>query len=175
MYAGQPERESLIISGIPKNIEEIKTRGVVFRHYVGKAMPIILQTKQLKTGITPYVVLKLGFGKEVYEDLVGIFLTTPQTPPQEVGLPASADDYIDLEVYSGTPVVKIEKAIFLIPGRADAPEWLKTLYLEYKKTGKANPHYKDTFDKFDRRGGVDPTFMKIKIKSYRFQGKTVVL
>lgn len=172
LYAGNPEKSSLIISGIPKNVIEINPRNVVFRHYIGSNMPIILETSQLKTGITPYVIINPGFSREVYDDLVGIFLTTPNTPPERVGLKANSNaDYIDFTLYEGTPVVQIEKEILLIPGRPDAPAWLKTLYAEYKKTGKASTHYIDTFKKFDERGGVTPTFMKVKIQSYRMNGK----
>lgn len=172
LYPNNPEKSSLIITGIPKHVVEVNPKNVVYRHYVGKAMPIILETKQLKTGITPYVILNPGFSREVYDDLVGIFLTTPNTPPEKVGLPANPNaDYIDFTLYDGTPVVQIEKEILLIPGRPDAPEWLKELYAEYKKTGRASTHYIDTFKKFDERGGVVPTFMKVKIQSYRLNGK----
>ncbi len=177
MYAGQAERSSLIIEGIPQYVKTINPRGVVFRHYVtGDAMPIILQTQQLKTGITPYVILSPGFSKEVYQDLVGIFLTTPNTPPEKVGLRADPNmNYIDFTLYEGTPVVQIEKAILLIPGRPDLPQWIKNLYFEYKKTGRADAKYIDDFRRYDETGAGNPTFMKVKIKSYRMNGKVVNL
>lgn len=172
IFEGQLERADYIITGIPKHVVEIDPRKIVFRHYVGKALPIILSTSQLKTGITPYVIMNPGFSREVYEDLVGIFLTTPLTPPERVGLKADPDaDYIDFTLHDGTPVVKIEKEIFLIPGRPDVPEWVKTLYQDYKATGRYDIHYLELFKKIDARGGIIPSFMKIKIQSYRSSGK----
>lgn len=172
LYEGQAERASYIISGIPKYVSEVNPRGVTYRHYVGSNMQIILETKQLKTGITPYVVMSPGFSREVYQDLVGIFLTTPQTPPERVGLPRnSSADYIDFTLYEGTPVVEIEKEILLIPGRPDLPAWLKTLYLDYKETGRADHQYVELFQRVNDRGGINPTFMKVNIQSYRMAGK----
>ena len=171
-YAGQVERADYIITGIPKEVKEVSPQGVIYRHYVGTNMPIILETGQLKTGITPYVIMSPGFSREVYEDLVGIFLTTPQTPPERVGLPRNVDaDYIDFTLYEGTPVVEIEKEILLIPGRPDLPAWLKTLYLDYKVTGRVDSHYLSLFKRVDQRGGIIPTFMKVRIQSYRLNGK----
>lgn len=171
IYQGQAERADYIISGIPSFVKQVNPRGVVYRHYTGSSTQIILQTSQLKTGITPYVIMNPGYSREVYEDLVGIFLTTPQTPPERVGLPRNDKaDYIDFTLYDGTPVVEIEKEILLIPGRPDLPGWLKTLYADYKRTGRTETKYVDLFRKVDERGGVNPTFMKIKIQSYRMNG-----
>lgn len=176
IYQGQVERASYIISGIPSFVKPVNPKGVIYRHYIGSNMPIILQTSQLKTGITPYVIVSPGYSKEVYEDLVGIFLTTPQTPPERVGLARNSNaDYIDFTLYDGTPVVEIEKEILLIPGRPDLPAWLKTLYDNYRRTGRADTQYIDTFKKVDERGGATPTFMKIKIQSYRMNGKVTRL
>ena len=170
-YAGQAERADYIISGIPKHVRQVNPRGVVYRHYIGKNAEIILKTSQLKTGITPYVIMNPGYSREVYQDLVGIFLTTPLTPPERVGLPRNSNaDYIDFTLYEGTPVVEIEKEILLIPGRPDLPEWLKTAYLEYKRTGRTQTQYVELFRRVDERGGVTPTFMKVKIQSYRVNG-----
>ena len=176
IFQGQAERADYVISGIPAQVKQINPRGVVFRHYIGSNMPIILQTSQLKTGITPYVIMNPGYSREVYEDLVGIFLTTPQTPPERVGLPRNPTaDYIDFTLFEGTPVVEIEKEILLIPGRPDLPEWLSTRYTEYRKTGRVEAQYVDLFRKVDERGGVTPTFMRIKILRYRMNGKVTNL
>lgn len=172
LYEGQAEKADYIISGIPSYVKEVSPKNVVYRHYTGAATKIIVETSQLKTGITPYVIMNPGYSREVYEDLVGIFLTTPQTAPEKVGLPRNPNaDYIDFTLYEGTPVVEIEKEILLIPGRPDLPSWLKSLYLEYKTTGRYDSQYLKIFKKVDERGGVVPTFMKIKIQSYRMNGK----
>ncbi len=177
LYSGQIERSSLIIEGIPKYVKRVNPNGVLFRHYVsGNAMPIILSSSQLKTGITPYVIMNPGFSKEVYQDLVGIFLTTPNTPPEKVGLARDPNmNYIDFHLYEGTPVVQIEKEILLIPGRPDLPQWIKSLYLEYQQTGRVDSRYLDDFRRYDIIGAGNPTFMKIKIKSYRLNGKIIKL
>ena len=172
LYEGQAERADFIITGIPKYVKEVDPSDIVYRHYTGTHTKVIVESGQLKTGITPYVVISPGYSREVYEDLVGIFLTTPLTPPERVGLPRNSNaDYIDFKVYEGTPVVEIEKEILLIPGRPDLPEWLKALYLDYKSTGRFDSHYFDLFQKVDARGGANPTYMKINILTYRMGGK----
>lgn len=176
LYEGQAERADYIINGIPKYVKEVNPKNVIYRHYTGSSTKIIVETSQLKTGITPYVIMNPGYSREVYEDLVGIFLTTPNTPPEKVGLPRNPNaDYIDFNLYDGTPVVEIEKEILLIPGRPDLPAWLKSLYLEYKSTGRYDSHYLKIFKKVDERGGAEPTFMKVKIISYRLNGKITKL
>jgi hypothetical protein len=174
LYAGNPEKADYIISGVPKTVKQVNPKGVIYRHYVGKNMEIVLKTSQLKTGITPYVIMNPGFSREVYEDLAGMFLTTPQTPPEKVGLPRDPNyNYIDFTLYSGTPVLEIEPEILLIPGIPDVPEWLKKLYIDYKNTGRYDRHYLETFQKIDARGGANPSYMKVKIVRYRLDGKVV--
>lgn len=172
LFEGQAESADYIISGIPNHIVEMNPKNVVFRHYFDKAMPIVLETAQLKTGITPYVIMNYGFSIEVNEDLVGIFLTTSITAPDKVGLKADPKaDYIDFTLQDGTPVVKIENEIFVIPGRPDSPEWIKSFYKDYKANDRYDIHYLEIFKKIDARGGINPSFMKVKIQSYRLGGK----
>lgn len=172
LYAGNPEKADYIITGVPKTVKQVNPTGVVYRHYVGKNMEIVLKTSQLKTGITPYVIMNPGFSREVYEDLAGMFLTTPNTPPERVGLPRDPNyNYIDFTLYAGTPVLEIEPEILLIPGIPDVPEWLKKMYVDYKTTGRYDRHYIETFKKIDARGGANPSFMKVKIVRYKLDGK----
>lgn len=172
IFEGQAERGVYVVTGIPSYVKEVNPKNVVYRHYTGANTEIIVKSSQLKTGITPYVTIQRGFGRETFEDLTGMFLTYPSTPPENVGLAANPNaDYIDFTLYDGTPVVEIEKEILLIPGRPDLPAWLKTLYQDYKATGRVDTQYIELFKKVDARGGVNPTFMKINIKSYRMNGK----
>lgn len=174
LYAGNPEKADYIITGVPKTVKQVNPTGVVYRHYVGKNMDIVLKTSQLKTGITPYVIMNPGFSREVYEDLTGMFLTTPQTPPEKVGLPRDANyNYIDFTLYKGTPVLEIEPEILLIPGIPDVPEWLKKLFNDYKTTGRYDRHYLETFKKIEARGGANPSFMKVNIIRYKLDGKII--
>jgi len=174
LYAGNPEKSDLIITGVPRSVKQVNPEGVIYRHYVGKNMDIVLRTSQLKTGITPYVIMNPGFSREVYEDLAGMFLTTPQTPPEKVGLQRDANyNYIDFTLYKGTAVLEIEPEILLIPGIPDVPEWLKKLYTDYKTTGRYDRHYLETFKKIDARGGANPTYMKVNIVRYKLDGKII--
>jgi hypothetical protein len=50
-------------------------------------------------------------------------------------------------------------------------EWVKNLYNDYKTTGHYDAHNLELFKKIDGRGGINPTFMKVKIQSYRLSGK----
>ncbi len=172
LYAGNPEKADYIIQGVPKFVKQVNPNGVVYRHYVGKHMDIVLKTSQLKTGITPYVIMSPGFSREVFEDLAGMFLTTPNTPPEKVGLPRDPNyNYIDFTLYPGTPVLEIEPEILLIPGIPDVPQWIRTLYEDYKATGRYDRRYIETLKKIDARGGANPTYMKVKIVRYKLDGK----
>ena len=159
------EKQVLLIKGVPKSAKAINAENKTFRHYVGSGMDKILACNCLKAGITPYVITNPGLGKEIYDDLYGIFLTTTTAKPEEVGLSASAiSSYIDLELEIGTGLMMLEQKIFLVPGRGDIPGWMKPKYQEYLRTGICEASMCSSFKRFDLRGGSDPMFIPVKIK-----------
>lgn len=165
LRAYSSEKQTLLITGVPKTAKAVNVENKIFRHYVGSGMDKILACNCLKAGITPYIITNPGFGKEIYDDLYGIFLTTTTARPEEVGLNASAaSDYIDVELEARTGLLMLEPKIFLVPGQGDIPTWMKPKYLEYQRTGICEPSMCSSFKRFDRRKGIDPMFIPVKIK-----------
>ncbi len=159
------EKRTLLTYGVPKSARAMDPKGMTFRHYVGSGMEKILSCNCLKAGFTPYIILSPGLGREIFENLYGVFLTSTDAKPYEVGLPANNNyDYIDFELDDQTGLLWLEPKIFLIPGFGDIPEWLKPKYQKYKKSGVCEPALCDTFYRIDQRGGGNPLFIPIKIK-----------
>jgi len=165
------EKQTLMTYGVPKTARPMDVRGMTFRHYVGSGMDKILACNCLKAGFTPYIIFNPGLGREIFEDLYGIFLTTTDAKPQDVGLAANDKyDYIDFELADNTGVLWLEHNIFLVPGRGDVVAWLKPLYQEYKSTGKCEKTMCETLQRIDARGGIDPMFIPVKITCQRRNG-----
>jgi hypothetical protein len=160
------EKMTLMTYGVPKSAMPLDPKGTRFRHYVGSGMDKILACNCLKAGFTPYIILNPGLGREIFDDLYGIFLTTVDAKPEEVGLSANASyDYIDFELDPDTGVLWLEPKIFLVPGRGDIPEWLKPKYLEYQKSGICTDiTLCESFKRIDQHGGINPMFIPVKIK-----------
>lgn len=169
------EKQTLLIYGVPKTAKALNPSGKIFRHYVGSGMEKILACNCLKAGFTPYIILNPGLGRQIFEDLYGIFLTTTEAKPEEVGLNANSDyDYIDFQLNPNTGVLWLESKIFVVPGNGDIPTWMKPQYAEYKRTGICEKTMCETFQRIDQRGGgLDPMFIPVEIKCIR-QNKKVV-
>jgi hypothetical protein len=166
------EKQTLMTYGVPKTARAMDVRGMTFRHYVGSGMEKILACNCLKAGFTPYIIYNPGLGREIFEDLYGVFLTTTDAKPQDVGLAANDNyDYIDFELPENSGVLWLEHNIFLVPGRGDVVSWMKPLYLEYQRSGMCDKTMCETFKRIDARGGIDPMFMPVKISCIRQNGK----
>jgi len=141
------------VSGVPLNVELVQNpENQIFRHY---SSPIIIKkisAEQIITaGPTPYVV-KAGGSMTYFMDLTGVFLTKPNISANAVGVVKGNSDYIDIKLPPGTPLLKLEEGIYLIPGDAGVRPWLLEKYKEYLSSGVLKPEYKKIFLKWDQEG-----------------------
>lgn len=112
----------LDIRGVPhwlKLVPDEKVADLKLRHYVGSEewREAILATQKLIVGPTPYVRSDYPprWFIEKYLDLTGVFLTTRERVPDEVGVFSTS--YVELELLPGTPVFELEKdRIYMIAG-----------------------------------------------------------
>lgn len=172
LMAHSMNKRNLQIKGIPDFVEEVPAKGIIWRHYVGPNMDIILKEKNLKSGILPYIQVD-GLGRHSYDDLTGVFLTKPGVAPNKVGLADNQDyDYIDFILPPDSGVLKIEDDIFLVPGQKDYPQWLKNRLPKYHKgDGVFSDSEIKALEEIQNSPG--PMRIPIKIIKYRHQGHTV--
>ena len=129
--------ENHAVFGIPSDVESIPTTSRVFRHYTASegVYRIIIQSQSLLNGYLPYVRIVPGMYRELFQDLTGIFLTTPKHKASEVGVTASRVSgiyYVDVEIPPEVPLLQLEPSIFLIPLPARGyPPWMIEIYRRY--------------------------------------------
>jgi hypothetical protein len=112
----------LDVRGVPRWLKPMPAEKVVdlrLRHYVGSepSREVILATQELIVGSTPYVRSDHPprWFFEKYWDLTGVFLTTRERAPDEVGVFSTS--YVEVELLPGTPVFELEKdRIYMIGG-----------------------------------------------------------
>lgn len=110
-----------INTGKPRSAEKIIIdEELVLRHYVQNESDLesILGTGSFLCGKIPYTVTATG-SRHIWSDLVGVFFTNTGVAPSSVGVPYSNRYCIEVVLPTGTPVIKLEENIFLIPLERD--------------------------------------------------------
>lgn len=101
--------------GIPARarlLKEEEVANLVFRHYSLKA-DLIRETSMLKAGTTPYVESQGERFWIGYVQLKGIFMTTKEFLPKQVGV--FPEQYVDFKIDPKIAVLELEPGIYLIP------------------------------------------------------------
>lgn len=111
----------------------------VFRHYTAEeAFHRIVASRILIPGSVPF---SYG-GQSFYEDLIGVFLTSPTFRPDQVGVPLH-HYYLDLRLRPGTGLVRLGQSdndqYFMIPGNPNYPVWFIEKYLKWIEAGRPSP------------------------------------
>ncbi|MCM0604929.1 MAG: hypothetical protein KA715_02460 [Xanthomonadaceae bacterium] len=171
------EKTLSTITGVPKTVKKIEVQpAIVFRQYVGHGIDEIIERSELKSGNLPYIIAGGGGSREFYESLTGVFLTSPNVSPSEVGLPANKNyDYVDFVIHTNTGLLQIEEKIFLIPGMPEHPQWLIDRYQKWIKNDY-NPSSEEVeiFEKM-KLSKIERVLIPIKILQYRKNGSVVKL
>lgn len=113
--------------------------GQIFRHYIRDeaAARAIVESLELLAG--PLAFTFSGGNNHVpYEDLTGVFFTTPEFAPDEVGVPDSAD-YVDFTLPEHTPFLHLsgrDNRYLLLPGKAGYYKWFANGYQEWLAQGQ---------------------------------------
>lgn len=127
VYSGLVLNNRTVVYGLPpaehatiRRLTPDETAKMTFRHYTkGSIVKEIVGSGVLKPGRTAYV--KSPF---VYVQMLGVFLTTPATSPDDVGLDESYDSWVDVKVDPVIPVFYVERGIYLIPGAPEPQPWM---------------------------------------------------
>lgn len=119
--------------GVPKTAQwRLVKPTEVFRHYVGNVATLnaVLQSSELRAGNRPYLE---GGGETivVFNDLTGIFLTTPQHTSHFVD--AGSSLYVDFTLPAGTKLLELRDGIMLLPGPPSNASWLMAEYEKWKR------------------------------------------
>lgn len=114
----------------------------IFRHYIcdPKAYQAITETHQLIPGPLRF---QRNAGGAYYQDLVGVFLTDPSFPPEEVGVPHS-HSFVDVLLYGGTGMIQLSEEddhYFLIPGIPQPYRWFREAYSKWVELGKPDKQF----------------------------------
>lgn len=127
VYSGLTVNNRTVVYGLPpaeyanvRRLTSDETARIVFRHYTrGSISKEIEASRKLKPGRTAYVSSPF-----VFVQMLGVFLTTPAFPPENIGLDESYDAWIDLKVDPRIPVYYIQAGIYLIPGVPEPQPWM---------------------------------------------------
>lgn len=168
-----PEKSSVIVAGVPAFVTlHGFAASKIFRHYTAReAVEAIVHSGWLKAGTLPYITVGGGI-RRTYEDLTGVFVTTPEFRPEFVGLARGADkNYVDFYFHRGTAVVEIEKGILLVPGKQDFPGWLKAEYRKWRDGHYVPPEYEKEMLARMEQAGIEPATVPIRIVRYAVDGK----
>jgi hypothetical protein len=134
----------IVIRGLPGRENNVQVRtlssqeiaNTVFRHYTSSGkVGSIGEANYLVTGPVAYV-----NSPYIYTDLTGVFLTLPNCKQTDVGLDSTIHAAaIDLKIDSRITVLRIEPCIFLVPGPAAMPEWMRAKV--QSSTHAGDPYY----------------------------------
>ncbi len=162
--------------GVPANAKQLFYRPTdIFRYYVSDSavMKMILESGQLKAGQVPYAVVKPYLSKEYFYSLDGLFVTTPEFEPWQVGLDKKLNtDFVDFTLPDGLGLIQLEPGIILLPGKPDIPQWIQNSYQRYVENGSAPmPNgMEDAFKRVETFADQPDLVISVNIVKYRQSG-----
>lgn len=108
-------------SGVPYGAKLATANDTIFRHFVGleDRYAQILTSSRLKAGPVPYA-RAVPDSKSLWDDLKGVFITTPEFEAHQVGVPQSRF-FVDFTLPSHLPMIEVQKGIYLLPNISGAP------------------------------------------------------
>jgi hypothetical protein len=113
------DRIRITYTGTPNVVTLVENpENIVFCHYRDrKGIQTILATSRIIAGPTPYVNSHHRWLRETYQDMQGIFLTTTDYKPLDVGV--ADTDKVLIKLPPGTGVLEFEPGIYMIPGKPE--------------------------------------------------------
>jgi hypothetical protein len=151
-------------TGLPPGATWTTSTGTeVFRHYVNTpaTLEAVLETKTLRAGNRPYV-RGDKYTKIVHEDMVGIFVTTPEYTSGEVD--GHSPLYVDFTFPAGTRILNIVPGILLLPGEASTPAWMLEGLAKWRLDPSSVPFYMQaSLQKLDREPPRQPRTQLINV------------
>jgi hypothetical protein len=133
-----------------------------------KKVDEIVNTQRLLPGARPYIDAD-AHQRVYYNDLTGIFLSSPVNDPQNLQLGLTrASDYVEVEIDPQVPLLQILPGIYLIPLPESVYDWLLLAYQRWLSTGKDPYGQEMKFQRLKTLGGPgNNLFVPIKILGYQ--------
>jgi hypothetical protein len=119
-----------------------------------------MSSKHLKSSFFSYTQVAPGLYSKDFTDLTGVFLTTPDHKPNQVGLAANTtpEFYIDLKLSSSVPLLELEEGILMIPLPHRTRDWVADYYRRYKSGEKLSKDDEAMCKRIEAKGGIPPEY-----------------
>ncbi len=153
---GHDRHDIEIFLGVPHYVKlHFSKKNQIFRHYSPEHKEEILKTKKLIAGPRTFIDPEAHL-KKIYNDLSGVFLTTPKSDPHQLWLGYTEETpYVDFFLPEGLAILELTPGNFLIPGARNTPPWIVNEYNKFINTGYSAYSKELDFEKIKNMGGVE--------------------
>ncbi|HBE89441.1 MAG TPA: hypothetical protein DDW67_09925 [Elusimicrobia bacterium] len=171
--------------GAPAPVRRVAPQSVgIMRHWTSNAqangtpvVDLIVRSGILKAGPRPYIIPE-SHRADYYNDLHGVFFTTPDFPPGELWMGLRPDsDYVDFVVDPDMGALYLAPGNYLFPCPLKVQGWMTDAYIKWKQTGALPAGMTaQSFAQIEREGGLrDAIDIPITVVSYQKNGRVTVL
>jgi len=182
---GQDRQDQFYFQGVPLSVKRIAPGETgLMRHWTSNAaadgvpvVDLIVKSGLLKAGTRVYID-PLAHKADYYQDLHGVFFTTPDFPPEGLLMGLKPDsDFVDFTVPPGMGALYLSPGNYLFPCPMKVRPWLAEAYRKWKAGGGNMPAGMETaLRQIDREGGLrEPIDIPITVVRYRKNGELSVL
>lgn len=171
--------------GAPAPVRRVAPRAVgIMRHWTSNAqvngtpvVDLIVRSGLLKAGPRPYIIPE-SHRADYYNDLHGVFFTTPDFPPGQLWMGLQPDsDYVDFVVDPAMGALYLAPGNYLFPCPLKVPGWMADAYIKWKQTGALPAGMTaQSFAQIEREGGLrDAIDIPVTVVGYQKNGRVTVL
>jgi hypothetical protein len=177
-------QDQLYFRGVPDSVRRSSPAEIgLMRHWTSNAagagepvVDLIVKSGSLKAGPRFYIVPQ-AHSADYYQDLHGVFFTTPDFPPEQLRMGLGPDsDYVDFTVTPDMGALYLSPGNYLFPCPMKVRGWVAEAYKKWKDGGIMPPELEGIFGQIEREGGLtDPIDIPITVVRYRKGGKVTAL
>jgi hypothetical protein len=170
--AGMDQQDLVYVYGVPPGFKRIQHQGqMVFRHYTRDAVDAIVSSRTLRSGPRPFID-PAPHARLEYQDLTGSMFTTPEVKASELWMDLKdQSDWVEFTLVDEVPVFWCKDKNYLIPMQKNYPDWIRSDYEEYLRTGVSRNRLDAEYARLRDVGGMTPIqSMPIRIKRYQKNG-----
>lgn len=181
---GMDGQDKYFYWGAPAPVRQVTPAQTgIMRHWTSNAqadgvpvVDLIVRGGLLKAGPRVYIIPE-SHRADYYQDLHGVFFTTPDFPPGQLWMGLTPDtDYVDFVVDRGMGALYLAPGNYLFPCPLKLPGWLADEYRKWKAGAPLQAGMKMTFDQIDREGGLREVFdLPVTVVRYQKNGRVTVL
>lgn len=181
---GMNGQDKYFFWGAPSPVRQVTPAQTgIMRHWTSNVqvdgvpvVDLIVNSGVLKAGPRVYIIPE-SHRADYYQDLHGVFFTTPDFPPGQLWMGLTPDtDYVDFVVDRGMGALYLAPGNYLFPCPMKLPGWIADEYRKWKAGGPLPSGMKMTFDQIEREGGLAAALdIPVTVVRYQKNGRTVVL